>query len=299
MAKDFTLLIDAASLIFRAFFSTPDTVRSPSGELVNAAHGFLGMVARLIHDRDPDYICCADDEDWRPAWRVDLIESYKTFRAEPGSAQEQAEDLLGPQLPVLFEILDLCGIPVIGHPNHEAEDVIGTLAARAPGPVGIVSGDRDLFQLVRDPEISVLYPRKGVSELDVVNEDYIASKYGIPGNAYKDFAILRGDPSDGLPGVRGIGQKLAAELVTRYGSIDGVVEAAESSEPGVAIAKVRRELDYVTRAIKVVMIPTDLPIPKIDLTRPRVAPDDSVYKLAEQHGLGNAVRRLGAAIEGT
>lgn len=298
MADNFTLLIDAASLIYRAFFSTPDTVRTPAGQPINAAHGFLGMLARLINDRDPDLLCCADDEDWRPQWRVDLLESYKSFRAEPGSAQEQAEDLLEPQMPVLFEILERLQIPVIGHPDHEAEDVIGTLAARAPGKVGIVSGDRDLFQLVSDPDVSVLFPRKGVSELDLVDEAYIETKYGIPGNRYKDFAILRGDPSDGLPGVRGIGQKLAAELIVRYGSIEGVIAAAESSTPGVAIAKVRRELDYVRRALQVVTIPTDLPIPKIPLRRPRKVKDASVFELADENGLGNAVRRLAAAIEG-
>lgn len=297
MAGDYTLLIDAASLIFRAFFSTPDTVRTPRGELINAAHGFLGMLARLIADHDPDLICCADDEDWRPAWRVELIESYKAFRAEQGSAQEEAEDLLGPQMPVLYEILDLCGIPVVGHPNYEAEDVIGTLAARAPGRVGIVSGDRDLFQLVRDPDVFVLLPRKGVSELDEVNEAYIADKYGIPGGAYMDFAVLRGDPSDGLPGVRGIGQKLSADLVTRYGGIEGVIAAARADTPGVAIAKVRRELDYVERAVKVVTIPTDLPIPKRSLKRPRKVKDRSVFEFADEHGLGGAVRRLAAAIE--
>jgi len=297
VAKEFTLLIDAASLIYRAFFSTPDTVRTPKGEPINAAHGFLGMLARLIGDRDPDLICCADDDDWRPQWRVDLLESYKAFRAEPGSAQEEAEDLLEPQMPILFEILERMAIPVVGYPGYEAEDVIGSLAAKAPGRVGIVSGDRDLFQLVRDPDVFVLFPRKGVSELDVVNEGYIAEKYGIPGNAYMDFAVLRGDPSDGLPGVRGIGQKLAADLVTKYGGIDGVIAAARADTPGVAIAKVRRELDYVERAVKVTTIPTDLPIPKTSLKRPRKVKDASVVDFADKHGLGGAVRRLAAALE--
>src|SRR3990170_1207531 len=138
MDTNLTLLIDAASLIYRALFSTPDTVRTPDGSPINAAFGFLGMLARLITDRDPDFICCATDEDWRPEWRVELIDTYKAFRAEPGSAQEAAEDLLAPQMPVLFEILEGCGIPVLGHPGCEAEDVIGTLAESAPGRVGIV-----------------------------------------------------------------------------------------------------------------------------------------------------------------
>lgn len=296
MPAGLTLLIDAASLIYRALFSTPDTVVAPDGTPVNAAHGFLGMLARLVNDHDPDFICCAADLDWRPEWRVELVDSYKAFRAEPESAQDQAEDLLEPQMPVLFELLEACAIPIVGHAGYEAEDVIGTLAQRAPGEAAIVSGDRDLFQLVRDPDIYVLFPRRGVSELDVVTESYIEKKYGIPGRTYGDFAVLRGDPSDGLPGVRGIGEKLAGALVTRYGSLDGVIEAAEAGEPGVALGKVRRELDYVKRAARVVTIPTDLPIPEVDLSRPRSGPEKSAYDLADGWGLGNALRRFVAAL---
>ncbi|HEX2241226.1 MAG TPA: 5'-3' exonuclease [Actinomycetota bacterium] len=293
-----TLLVDASSLIFRAFFSTPDTVRAPDGSPINAAHGFLNMLARLIADRDPDFICCATDEDWRPEWRVELIDSYKSFRAVAGSAQEVAEDVIAPQMPVLFELLEGCQIPVVGHAGYEAEDVIGTLAARAPGRAAIVSGDRDLFQLVRDPDIVVLYPRKGVSQMDEVNEGYIEQKYGIPGRAYRDFAVLRGDPSDGLPGVRGIGEKSATALIARHGNLEGVIKAAEDPTANTLLGKVRQDLDYVRRAVKVVTIPTDLPIAKIDLTRPRKEPDPPVYALADRFALGGALRRLIAAYTG-
>src|SRR5205814_9078354 len=144
---------------------------------------------------------------------------HKPARALPGSPQEQAEEKLERQMPILFELLEAAGVPVVGHADHEAEDVIGTLAARATTPVAIVSGDRDLFQLVRDPDVWVLYPRRGVSDLAVVNEAYIADKYEIPGRAYLDYAVLRGDPSDGLPGVRGIGEKSASALLQTYGSM--------------------------------------------------------------------------------
>ena len=298
-ATNLTMLVDAASLIYRALFSTPDSVKAPDGTPINAAHGFLGMLARLINDHDPKYICCAADDDWRPQWRVDLVDSYKAFRAEEGSAQEAAEDVLESQMPILFEILEACRIPVVGHAGYEAEDVIGTLAHRAPGPVAIVSGDRDLFQVVQDPDIYILFPRKGVSELDKVTEEYIAEKYAIPGDAYGDFAVLRGDPSDGLPGVKGVGQKLAADLITKYGSLDGVIAAAETDKPGTALAKVRRDLDYVKRAQQVVAIPTDLPIAKVDIKRPRKGPDESIYPVAEEWGLGGALRRLVAALTGT
>ena len=299
MATDLTLLIDAASLIYRAFFSTPDTVRAPDGTPVNAAHGFMGMLARLVSDHDPAFLCCALDEDWRPQWRVDLLESYKSVRAEAGSAQEIAEDVIDPQMPVLWDLLEACGISLVGHEAAEAEDVIGTLATRAPGKVAIVSGDRDLFQCVRDPNVVVLYPKRGVSQLDVVDEGYIEKKYGIPGRAYADFAVLRGDPSDGLPGVKGIGEKLATSLISRYGSLDGVIAAAEDpSNEGTLLTKVRRDLDYVKRAQQVVAIPTDLPIPKVDLTRPRKKPEAEFYELADEWGLGGALRRLVDALTG-
>jgi 5'-3' exonuclease len=291
-----TLLVDAASLIYRSLFSTPDSVRAPDGTAINAAHGFLGMLARLVADHDPDFLCCAADEDWRPEWRVKLIGTYKAQRAEPGSAQEQAEERLAPQVPVIFEILSMCGIGVVGYPGYEAEDVIGTLAARAPGRVAIVSGDRDLFQLVRDPSIFVLYPRRGVSQVDVVDEAYIETRYGIPGRAYRDFAVLRGDPSDGLPGVRGIGEKLASSLLARYGSLDGVLQSAATSRQNVTLSKVRRDLDYIKAAVQVVTIPTDLPLPDVDLERPRREPNAAVYPLAERWALDNAVRRLAAAL---
>ena len=292
-----TLLVDSASLIYRALFSVPDTVQAPDGTPMNAAYGFLGMLESLVATHDPDFLCCAADDDWRPDWRVELVDTYKTHRAEPGSAQEQAEDRLAPQMPVILEILAGCGIQIVGHPGYEAEDVIGTLAQRAPGRVGIVSGDRDLFQLVRDPDVIVLYPRRGVSEVDVVDEKFIETKYQIPGRAYRDFAVLRGDPSDGLPGVRGVGPKLAAGLLARYGSLDAILEAARGSEDrGIALSKVRRDLDYVERALKVVTIPTDLPIPEVDLTRPRREPDATVVALAERHALAGPVRRLVAAL---
>lgn len=298
MTTGLTLLVDAASLIYRALFSTPDSVVAPDGTPINAAHGFLGMLARLISDHDPAFICCAADDDWRPEWRVELIDSYKSFRAESGSAQEAAEDRLAPQMPPLLEILEGCRIPVVGHAGYEAEDVIGTLAERAPGPVAIVSGDRDLFQLVRDPDVYVLYPRRGVSQLDLVNEGYIEAKYGIPGRAYRDFAVLRGDPSDGLPGVRGVGEKLASSLVAKYGSIDAIVEEAGSSSQNVVIAKVRRDLDYVKRAVKVVTIPTDLPIPEVELARPTEKPAQSLFETAGRWGLEGALNRLVTALAG-
>jgi 5'-3' exonuclease len=290
-----TLLIDAPSLFYRALFSTPDDISTPEGKPINAAYGFFRMVARLIGDQNPDFIACAADENWRPAWRVKLIDSYKAERAEPGSAQEKAEERLATQVPVIYELLELCGIRVVGHPDYEAEDIIGTLAARAPGRVAIFSGDRDLWQLVEDPRSFVIYPIRGVSVVDIVDEAYIESRFGIPGRAYKDYAVLRGDASDGLPGVRGIGQKIAGSLVARHGSLEAIIEAAERGDSGLSLGKVRRELDYVRRADQVVTIPRDLPLPDLDLTRPRQV-DDAVIEKAGRSGLAGPIRSLVASL---
>jgi 5'-3' exonuclease len=295
LVGNLTLLVDTASLTYRALFSVPDTVKAEDGTPMNAAYGFLGMLETLIARYDPDFLCCALDEDWRPTWRVELLEAYKSKRAEPGSAQEQAEERLAPQVPVLFEVLEGCGIALLGHPDYEAEDVIGTLAQTAPGKVAIVSGDRDLFQLVRDPDIEIIYPRRGVSQVEVVNESYVEEHYKIPGRRYRDFALLRGDPSDGLPGVRGVGEKQAAVLVSRFGSLEELMEAAREAVGG-PLAKVRADLDYLERAVEVVTIPTDLPLKTIDLTRPRSEPNDEILELAERNGLSGAVRRLVAAL---
>lgn len=291
-----TLLVDSASLIYRAFFSYPETIRAQDGAPMNATYGFLRMLSRLVTDWNPDFVCCATDEDWRPEWRVRLIDTYKTSRAQPGSAQDETERQLAGQIPVLYEILASCGVPVAGHRGYEAEDVIGTLAARAPGSVAIVSGDRDLFQLVRDPAICVLYPKRGVSLVERVDESYIEARFGIPGRAYRDYAVLRGDPSDGLPGVRGIGEKLASSLIARYGCLEAVMAAAANSRGNVALGKVNGSVEYIKRALEVVAIPTDLPLPELDLTRPRGQPIEAVYALAGRNGLTDAVLSLTAAL---
>jgi len=292
MDDSVTLLVDAPSLFYRALFSTPDDIRTPDGAPINAAHGFFRMLARLVQEHDPDYIACAADVSWRPTWRVELVESYKSARAAPGSAQEAAEERLASQVPVLYGFLEMCDLAVVGHPEHEAEDVIGTLARRAPGRAIIFSGDRDLFQLVHDPDVSVLFPIRGVSRVDVVDEAYIRSRYGIPGGAYRDFAVLRGDPSDGLPGVKGIGEKLAASLVARYGDLETILEEAQTNHHNSSLAKVGRAADYVRRAAKVTTIATDLPLAPLDLSRPRNLPRSEITAAAERVGLKGPITAL-------
>lgn len=296
--RDITLLIDSSSLLYRAWYSTPDTVRAPDGSPINAAHGFMNMVARLVADCDPSRVACATDEDWRPQWRVDLVPEYKLARVAPPDSQAEADDEVGRQSVFCFGLLAAAGVAVVGHDGCEAEDVIGTLAAREQQTVAIVSGDRDLFQLVEDPRVFVLYPVKGVSEMARIDEAEIARRYGIPGHAYADFAVLRGDPSDGLPGVRGVGDKTAAALLATHGSLEGVVAAARAGGGAGALAKVAAALDYVERATKVVQIPRDLPLPELDLSRPDGTADPDVVAGAGDVGLGGAFERLLTALAG-
>lgn len=274
-------------------------MQAPDGTRVNAAHGFLGMLARLVSEWDPARLACATDEDWRPRWRVELIESYKTHRTDEPEAEAGplgwAEPGLDEQVPVIYELLRRCRVAVVGAPKFEAEDVIGTLAHRLEGEILIVSGDRDLFQLVKDPDVKVIYPRRGVGNVAVVDESYIEEKYSVPGRAYLDYAVLRGDPSDGLPGVRGVGEKTASSLVERYGSLEEVINAAVADPKG-ALGKVAMSLDYLDRALKVVAVRTDVALGELDLTRPREPPDTQTYAYAKRYGLLGAVRRLVAAL---
>lgn len=300
-SRPLTLLVDASSLLYRAYFSTPDSVRAPDGTPVNAVHGFLGMLARLVADHDPDRLACATDVDWRPAWRVDLLPAYKAQRVAPGEAQAAADQEVGRQSVLCFELLSGLGVAVAGHPGCEAEDVIGTLAEReraAGRAVAVVSGDRDLFQLVADPDVWILYPVRGVSEMRHVDEGDITRKYGIPGRAYADFAVLRGDPSDGLPGVKGIGEKSAASLLQSYGSLERIIDAARQNPGAGALSRVATQLDYVERARKVVEIPRDLPLGDVDLTRPRGEPPPPITERAADQGLTGALDRLVAALRG-
>jgi 5'-3' exonuclease len=294
-AGKLTLMVDASSLIYRAYFSVPDSIRADDGTPVNAAYGFLNMLARLIADLKPARVACCFDADWRPQWRVDLLESYKAHRV---AADGAPEDPVEAQMPMIQDVLTLAGIAAIGAPDCEAEDVIATLVKRTRGPIAIVSGDRDLFQLVKDPYVWVLYPKRGVSDLVRVDEKWIEEKYGIPGRAYSDFAILRGDPSDGLPGVPGVGEKTASLLIAKHGSLAGVLRASKGATSG-PLAKVAGAEDYVRRAADVVRMKGDCSAGEVDLTLGKRPMSRRLPKLATELGLSGPIERLTAVLEGS
>ncbi|MFG2431796.1 5'-3' exonuclease H3TH domain-containing protein [Streptomyces sp. NPDC048590] len=296
------MLLDTASLYFRAYFGVPDSVRAPDGTPVNAVRGLLDFIARLVQDHRPDDLVACMDADWRPQWRVDLIPTYKAHRVAVETAggvpdEEEIPDTLSPQVPVIEEVLDALGIARVGVESYEADDVIGTLAGRATGPVDIVTGDRDLYQLVDDArEVRVLYPLKGVGTLQVTDEAWLRGKYGVDGAGYVDLALLRGDPSDGLPGVPGIGEKTAAKLLDAFGDLAGIMAAVD--DPSARLTPSQRKRldearDYVAVAPKVVRVAGDVPLPAFTPALPREPRDPAALEaLTARWGLGNAVQRL-------
>ncbi|MFG3283631.1 5'-3' exonuclease H3TH domain-containing protein [Streptomyces sp. NPDC048111] len=296
------MLLDTSSLYYRAYFGVPDTVRAPDGTPVNAVRGLLDFISRLVHDHRPDDLVACMDADWRPQWRVDLIPSYKAHRvAEETPAgqvdEEETPDTLAPQVPVIDAVLDALGIARVGVAGYEADDVIGTLSGLAPGPVDIVTGDRDLFQLVDDERgVRVLYPRKGVGDCDLVDAAMIRTKYGVRPDQYADFAALRGDASDGLPGVKGIGEKTAAQLINEYGDLAGVRSAAADRFSRLTPAKRRGILeaaDYLDVAPKVVRVAMDVALPPFDATLPTAPRDPAALEdLVKRWGLAGATGRL-------
>jgi 5'-3' exonuclease len=248
---------------------------------------------------------CTMDADWRPAFRVAALPSYKLHRvAEDGG--DLTPDPLEAQLPVIDAVLDAFGLAKVGMPGYEADDVIGTLATRAvargEGPVDVVTGDRDLFQLVdeRGP-VQVLYTARGIRNLQVMGEKEVAAKYGIPGRGYADYATLRGDPSDGLPGVPGVGDKTAAALVSRFGSIRGILDAIDRGEtdgfPAGSRLKLEAAREYLAAAETVVRVVTDITIPELDDRLPTAPRDpEAVVTLVDQYNLESPVNRLLAAL---
>ncbi len=303
------MLLDSASLYFRAFFGVKESFVAPDGTPVNAVRGFLDMIATLVTARRPDRLVACWDDDWRPEFRVAAIPSYKAHRlAANGVNQEQSPPELDVQVPAIAELLAALGVARVGVPGFEADDVIGTLATRAvaagPGDVEVVTGDRDLFQLVDDAAgIRVLYTGKGVRNLDVVDQARLTERYGVgTGQAYAEMAVLRGDPSDGLPGVPGIGEKTAVGLVTRFGSLEALRAAAASGDPGLSpgqITKLQAAADYLDAAPVVVQVARDAPVAEHDDTLPITPPDpDVLLAAAERWGVQSSVARVLKAFSG-
>lgn len=309
------LLLDGASMWFRSFFGVPSSITSPDGAPVNAVRGFLDSVASLVTTHRPARLVVCLDLDWRPQFRVDLIPSYKAHRVEePGTGAapdgEEVPDELSPQVDWILELLDAAGIATAGAEGLEADDVLGTLAAReSADPVVVVTGDRDLLQVVADTPVPVrvLYLGRGLANATLFGPAEVAERYGLPpqraGAAYAELALLRGDPSDGLPGVAGIGEKTASKLLTTYGSLAAVLAAAADPASTMAAGlrtKLSAAADYLAAAGPVVTVVTDAPVTlsqPTDALPAAFADPERVSALAERLGVGSPVARLRTALQ--
>lgn len=287
------MAFDTSYLYFRAYFGVPSSFRAPDGRPVNAVRGTLDFLSRLIGQYRPDVIACAWDDDWRPGWRVELVPSYKAHRVieEGGAEREVVDEDLSIQVPMIRACLEALGVPVIGAPDHEADDVLASLARQHAGTSLVVTGDRDLFQLV-DGDTAVVYVARGVAKHELITPEVLCSRYHLPAERYVDFAVLRGDPSDGLPGVKGIGEKSAAGLVASYPSLEAMVQAASDAGSPMSPSMRSRLLgsvEYLVKAREVVTCVDSLALP----APTRTAVDDAgISALSAELGLGGAMTRL-------
>ena len=295
------MLLDSASLWYRAYYGMPDTLLSPTGMPVNAIRGYLDMSARLITMYSPSRIVACIEGDWRPSWRVELFPDYKANRLEADSDEEEEPETLTPQIPVLLDLLDAFGIPMVGVDDYEADDVMATFATHEKGPIRVVTGDRDLFQLVDDKrDIKVVYLARGISQHDLVDIKWVADKYSIPGDRYALFAMFRGDPSDGLPGVKGIGEKGAALIANHFATVEESLSAAREGHAALPPALAKKIIageEYLKIAPTLVHCARDVALPKLDIAMPKKPADLSlIYQMKDEYGLGASVDRLISAL---
>ncbi len=290
------LLLDVSSLTYRAFFAMGDVMATPAGRPVGAVSGYLDMVTRLMVSRRPHEVVHAYDHEWRPVARTDLYPAYKSKRPpDPEGLPEQ--------FTMLRQVLDLAGMPQAQTRGWEAEDAIAALCLQSAGDdlVEIVSGDRDLIQLVRDPVIKLLFTVRGVTDLLELDEAAVLERYGVPADRYAEFAILRGDPSDDLPGVRGVGEKTARALVQTYGSLDELLADAAAPEPRegplkgkpALRARLRESVEYVAAMQQLVPVNATAPIDRWQGERD----DEALEALGEELGIRGPIRRLRAALD--
>jgi 5'-3' exonuclease len=294
------MLLDSASLWYRAYFGMPETLVSPTGMPVNAIRGYLDMTSRLLTKYQPNRLVACLEGDWRPSWRVDLFPDYKLNRLDKTGAEEEP-DTLGPQIPILLDVLDALGIPMVGVDDYEADDLMATFSVKQNGPIRIVTGDRDLFQLVDDKrDVKVVYLAKGISNHDLVDLSWIEKKYEIPGDRYSLFAMIRGDSSDGLPGIRGIGEKGAAAIAKQFKNLSEVMSAAESGDERLT-PNLRKKLlesaDYALIAPKLVGCAIDVAIPEMTIDLPtKPASLEKIMALKDEFGLGASIDRMISAL---
>ncbi len=292
------LILDSATLYYRAFYALPEKLTAPDGSPHNAIRGFLSMLAKLITIHHPSGIVAAWDNDWRPAWRVELVSSYKTHRVQTSDGSEDVPDTLSPQIDSIAAILDAWGVARIGIDGFEADDVIASVTAQHHGASLVVTSDRDLIQVVDDRVSLLLQVNGGVEAWPVLDPSAIESKYGVSPTDYLAMAALRGDPSDGLPGIPGIGDKTACALITEFRTLDKLVTAARAATfekpltPRLA-QRIQTGSAYLASALAVITAETRLPVSQWSVDIPYEPRDaGALESLATQWGVEKYVAEL-------
>ena len=247
------MALDGNSLAYRAFFALPDTMATVHGEVTNAVFGFCSMFAILVKDHDPDGIVVVFDRKER-TFRHERAPEYKAQR-------EKQPDILYSQMDVIKEVLAAAGVKTVDFAGYEGDDIIATIAERLTDSdeLLIVTGDRDSYQLVRDPQIRVLYNKRGVSDYALYDEAGIKERTGVTPEQYADYAALRGDPSDNLEGVPGVGEKTAAKLISSYGDLISVFDHAEEQTPKLKEA-LKNSRDRVIRNADLMRLVRNVPV---------------------------------------
>ena len=253
--KERLLLLDGHSLAYRAFFALPvENFSTTTGQPTNAVYGFTAMLINVLRDETPTHLAVAWDEP-RPTFRHEAYAEYKANRSETPSDFRS-------QLSLIREVCDALAVPMVSAAGFEADDVIATLATQAEAEgmdVLIVTGDRDAIQLV-DDEITVLMTRRGISDMTRFTPAEVQAKYGLTPQQYPDFAALRGDPSDNLPSIPGVGEKTASKWITQFGSLDELVDRVDEV-PGKAGAALREHLASVMRNRQLTELLRDVELP--------------------------------------
>jgi len=282
------MAIDLSSLLFRSFYGLPTSIKDAEGFPINGVKGYLETLIRLKNTYSPEIIIHALDDNWRPEWRTDLLPQYKAHRVLDDN-EEEVDEELERQIEILPQVLRILGMQCIGKTNFEADDVLASIANDNSSTL-IVSGDKDLFQTINDNKSNFVH-LLGKEGGTLYTEKIIKQRFGIDAKSYLDFSVLKGDPSDGLPGVKGIGEKTALEIILKFGTIDNLLKNINDTTKISLKQKknISDSIEYLNKALKVVKLKNNL---KIKIDKPKNIDDLSVTKKLKKYRIDNQINKF-------
>jgi 5'-3' exonuclease len=282
------MAIDLSSLLFRSFYGLPTSIKDADGFPINGVKGYLETLIRLKNTYSPEIIIHALDDNWRPDWRTDLLPQYKAHRVLDDN-EEEVDEELERQIEILPQILKILGMQCIGKANFEADDVLASIANHNSNTL-IVSGDKDLFQTVNDKRSNFVH-LLGKEGGTLYTEKIIKQRFGIDAKSYLDYSVLKGDPSDGLPGVKGIGEKTALEIILKFGNINNLLKNINDTTK-ISLKQQKNiadSVEYINKALKVVKLKNNL---KIKIDKPKIPSELAVTKKLEKYRIDNQINKF-------